>query len=110
LGETPEAFLAAYYRHVAAEDVLARDPSQLSGLAFSHRQLAMERSAYADLATIGLAGAMGLLGWAGYASMIYVGAGEVPGNTVGAFVAALASTLLIRRTSIKNRRASVSHP
>jgi uncharacterized membrane protein YjjP (DUF1212 family) len=56
--------------------------------------------AYADLATIGLAGAMGLLGWAGYASMIYVGAGEVPANTVGAFVAALASTMLIRRTTI----------
>jgi uncharacterized membrane protein YjjP (DUF1212 family) len=56
--------------------------------------------AYADLATIGLAGAMGLLGWAGYASMIYVGSTEVPANTVGAFVAALASTMLIRRTSI----------
>jgi uncharacterized membrane protein YjjP (DUF1212 family) len=46
--------------------------------------------AYADLPTIGLAGAMGLLGWAGYASMIYIGANEVPANTVGAFVAALA--------------------
>jgi hypothetical protein len=41
--------------------------------------------AYADLATIGLAGAMGLLGWAGYALMIYVGANEVPANTLGAF-------------------------
>jgi uncharacterized membrane protein YjjP (DUF1212 family) len=56
--------------------------------------------AYADLATIGLAGAMGLLGWAGYALMIYVGANEIPANTIGAFVAALASTLLIRRSSI----------
>jgi len=56
--------------------------------------------AYADLATIGLAGAMGLLGWAGYASMIYIGSTEVPANTLGAFVAALASTLLIRRTTI----------
>jgi uncharacterized membrane protein YjjP (DUF1212 family) len=56
--------------------------------------------AYADLATVGLAGAMGLLGWAGYTSMIYIGADEVPANTVGAFVAALASTLLIRRSSI----------
>jgi len=56
--------------------------------------------AYADLATIGLAGAMGLLGWAGYASMIFVGAGEVPANAAGALVAALASTLLVRRTSI----------
>jgi glutamate dehydrogenase len=43
-GEPPEAFLAAYYRHVAAEDILTRNPSQLSGLAFSHRRLAMKRS------------------------------------------------------------------
>jgi uncharacterized membrane protein YjjB (DUF3815 family) len=56
--------------------------------------------AYADLATIGLAGAMGLVGWAGYASMIYLGSTEVPANTVGAFVAALAATMLIRRTTI----------
>jgi glutamate dehydrogenase len=41
--EPPDAFLAAYYRHVAAEDILARDPSQLSGFAFLHRRLAMER-------------------------------------------------------------------
>jgi len=51
--------------------------------------------AYADLATIGLAGAMGLPGWAGYASMIYIGSTEVPANTLGAFVAALASPTLI---------------
>jgi glutamate dehydrogenase len=38
--EPPEAFLAAYYRHVAAEDILARDPSQLSDFAFGHRRLA----------------------------------------------------------------------
>jgi uncharacterized membrane protein YjjP (DUF1212 family) len=56
--------------------------------------------AYADLATIGLAGAMGLLGWVGYTLMIYVGVHEVPANTVGAFAAALASTLLIRRSTI----------
>ena len=43
---------------------------------------------------------MGLLGWAGYASMIYIGSTEVPANTPGAFVAALVSTLLIRRTTI----------
>jgi glutamate dehydrogenase len=43
-GEPPDPFLAAYYRHVAAEDTLARHPSQLSGLAFWHRRLAMERS------------------------------------------------------------------
>jgi glutamate dehydrogenase len=43
-GEPPDAFLEAYYRHVAAEDILARDPSHLAGLAFLHRRLAMERS------------------------------------------------------------------
>ena len=42
-GEPPDAFLAAYYRNVAAEGILARNPSQLSGLAFLHRRLAMER-------------------------------------------------------------------
>ncbi len=42
-GEPPDAFLAAYYAHVAAEDILARDPSQLSDFAFGHRRLAAER-------------------------------------------------------------------
>jgi uncharacterized membrane protein YjjB (DUF3815 family) len=32
--------------------------------------------------------------------MIYIGSTEVPANTLGAFVAALASTMLIRRTTI----------
>jgi glutamate dehydrogenase len=43
-GERPDAFLEAYYRHVAADDILTRNPSQLSALAFLHRRLAMERS------------------------------------------------------------------
>jgi glutamate dehydrogenase len=43
-GEPPEAFLAAYYRHVPAEDIQTRDPSQLSESAFGHRRLATERS------------------------------------------------------------------
>jgi Threonine/Serine exporter, ThrE len=43
---------------------------------------------------------MGLLSWASYASMIYIGSTEVPANTLGAFVAALASTSLIRRSTI----------
>jgi glutamate dehydrogenase len=43
-GELPDAFLAAYYRHVPAEDIQARDPSQLSEFAFGHRRLAMDRS------------------------------------------------------------------
>jgi glutamate dehydrogenase len=51
-GEPPDAFLAAYYRNVAAEDILARDPSQLSGLALLHRRLAMERSAGSALVRV----------------------------------------------------------
>ena len=43
LVEPPDAFLAAYYRHVAAEDILARDPSQLSDFAIGHRRLAAKR-------------------------------------------------------------------
>ena len=55
--------------------------------------------AYADLATIALAGAMGLLGWAGYVDDLRRRKRGTREQT-GAFVAALASTLLIRRTSI----------
>jgi glutamate dehydrogenase len=51
-GEPPEAFLAAYYRHVAAEDILTRNPSQLSELAFLHRRLAMERSTGSTLVRV----------------------------------------------------------
>jgi glutamate dehydrogenase len=43
-GELPDAFLAAYYQHVPAEDIQARDPSQLSEFAFRHRRLAIDRS------------------------------------------------------------------
>ena len=51
-GEPPDAFLAAYYRHVAAEDILARDPSQLSDFAFGHRRFAAERPTGSTLVRI----------------------------------------------------------
>jgi glutamate dehydrogenase len=51
-GELPDAFLAAYYQHVPAEDIQARDPSQLSELAFGHRRLAMERSSGSALVRV----------------------------------------------------------
>ncbi len=38
------AFLTRYYRHVADEDLLGRDPVDLAGAALSHRQLAQDRS------------------------------------------------------------------
>lgn len=56
--------------------------------------------AYADAITIGLSAAMGLLGWAGYTGMIQAGAGDVAANTAGALAAALAATLIVRRTNV----------
>jgi uncharacterized membrane protein YjjP (DUF1212 family) len=55
---------------------------------------------YADAITIGLCAAMGLLGWAGFTAMIHAGAGDVAANTVGALAAALAATLIVRRTNV----------
>ncbi|MDH4353746.1 MAG: NAD-glutamate dehydrogenase, partial [Actinomycetota bacterium] len=37
------AFLTRYYRHVAAEDLLGRDASDVLGAALSHRRLAADR-------------------------------------------------------------------
>jgi uncharacterized membrane protein YjjP (DUF1212 family) len=56
--------------------------------------------AYADLVTIGLSAATGVLGWAGYTAMIHGGSSEVPANAVGALAAALVATLIVRRTNI----------
>jgi uncharacterized membrane protein YjjP (DUF1212 family) len=56
--------------------------------------------AYADLVTIGLSAATGVLGWAGYTAMIRSGSSEVPANAVGALAAALVATLIVRRTNI----------
>ena len=44
-GESTERFLRRYYRHVATEDLLARDPEDLLGAALSHQQLAASRPA-----------------------------------------------------------------
>ncbi len=38
-----ESFLLGYYRHAAAEDVLARNPEDLLGAALSHRSVALHR-------------------------------------------------------------------
>jgi uncharacterized membrane protein YjjP (DUF1212 family) len=56
--------------------------------------------AYADLATLGLAVAMGVLGWSGYTAAAALGVGEIAANAVGALSAALVATLAIRRSSI----------
>ena len=38
------SFLTRYYRHIATEDLLAREPEDLLGAAMSHRELARERA------------------------------------------------------------------
>ncbi|GAA1893378.1 NAD-glutamate dehydrogenase [Lapillicoccus jejuensis] len=42
-GEELEAFVRRYYRHVATEDLLARQPGDLLGAALAHRELAQHR-------------------------------------------------------------------
>ena len=56
--------------------------------------------AYADAVTIVLAAAIGALAWLGYASGLRVGAGSILAGAAGALLAALATTLLVRRTSV----------
>jgi glutamate dehydrogenase len=38
------SFLSRYFRHVADEDLCARDPVDVAGCALSHRQLASQRA------------------------------------------------------------------
>jgi uncharacterized membrane protein YjjP (DUF1212 family) len=56
--------------------------------------------AYADAVTIVLAACMGALGWLGYATVMRVGAGSILAGAAGALLAALVTTLLVRRTSV----------
>jgi glutamate dehydrogenase len=42
-GDDDASFLRAYYRHVAAEDIVGRDPVDISGAALSQRALAQSR-------------------------------------------------------------------
>ncbi len=43
-GGATEAFLQRYYRHVATEDLLAREPADLLGAALAHEDLARQRA------------------------------------------------------------------
>jgi uncharacterized membrane protein YjjP (DUF1212 family) len=56
--------------------------------------------AYADAITIVLAAVMALLGWMTYTTMRELNAGDILANATGALVAALVTTLLVRRTSV----------
>ena len=40
---TSDAFLKAYYRLVATEDLLARDPAELAATALAHKEFAQKR-------------------------------------------------------------------
>ncbi len=57
-------------------------------------------SVYADIVTIVLAAAMALIAWLGYTSMMRVGAGDVLADTAGALLAAVLTTLMVRRTHV----------
>ena len=76
-GEPPDAFLEAYYRHVAADDILARDPSQLSGLAFLHRRLAVERSTGSALVRV-CTPTSEADGWPAARSLVQIVADDMP--------------------------------
>jgi uncharacterized membrane protein YjjP (DUF1212 family) len=56
--------------------------------------------AYADAITIVLSATMALLGWMTYTTMRELQAGDILANATGALVAALVTTLLVRRTSV----------
>src|SRR5262249_20259419 len=56
--------------------------------------------AYADAVTTLLAAAMSALGWLAFTTAVRAGAGVLLANAAGALVAALITTLLVRRTSV----------
>jgi uncharacterized membrane protein YjjP (DUF1212 family) len=56
--------------------------------------------AYADGVTIVLAAVISTVGWVAYSATFGLGAGEVLANAAGALLAALITTLLVRRTSV----------
>jgi uncharacterized membrane protein YjjP (DUF1212 family) len=57
-------------------------------------------SAYGDFVTIVLAAAMSALGWLAFTTTFRLGAGDVLAYATGALLAALITTLLVRRTSV----------
>lgn len=57
-------------------------------------------AAYADAVTIVLAAAMGLVAWLGFTSVLRIGGGDVPADAVGALLAAVLTTLIVRRTHV----------
>jgi uncharacterized membrane protein YjjP (DUF1212 family) len=57
-------------------------------------------SAYADAVTILLAASASALGWLAFTTTFQLGAGDVLANAAGALLAALITTLLVRRTSV----------
>ncbi|MGC9334973.1 MAG: threonine/serine ThrE exporter family protein [Anaerolineae bacterium] len=73
-------------------------PVQYIGATLTSAAFAL--ACYASPGAIALSGAMGLIGWVGYALSIQAGAGEVLACTVGALAAALVTTLFIRRTNV----------
>jgi glutamate dehydrogenase len=76
-GEPPDAFLAAYYRDVSDEDIQARDPSQLTEVAFGHRQLALQRSTGSALVRVSTPTFEGD-GWSAARSLVQIVTDDMP--------------------------------
>jgi uncharacterized membrane protein YjjP (DUF1212 family) len=91
--------------HLGARLSISADPVALGRPAGQFVAVALiaacfSLSAYADAVTILLAAGMAALGWLGYTSMVRVGAGEVLADATGALIAAVLTTLIVRRTRV----------
>jgi uncharacterized membrane protein YjjP (DUF1212 family) len=71
---------------------------QLAGATLAAAFFALH--AHGDLVTIVFAAAAGFTAWGIYARFIHVGAGEAAASAAGAMVAALAATIVTRRTHV----------
>ncbi len=99
---------------VAGLDVVARfgDPLRLSTSALTPAPVPLQFlgaavvaaglvvTSFGDRLTLALAMLMGLVAWTCYFMLAVVGAAEAASNSVGAFAAALVSTLAVRRSSV----------
>jgi uncharacterized membrane protein YjjP (DUF1212 family) len=90
---------------VGAPMTLSADPFTFGPIAYQFVGAAMiaatfALAAYADVVTILLAVGMSLIAWLGFHSTVNVGGGVGLGSTVGALLAAVLTTLIVRRTHV----------
>lgn len=72
-----ETFLGLYYRHVAAEDLLAREPADLLGAALAHEDLARQRPVGTANVVV-LNPSIESLGWASNHSVVQIVTDDMP--------------------------------